>query len=98
MKALAVTSCVLVAVLIALWSPAGIIANAVSILVASLLGFHFAAWLSHEHKVAWQILDYALELITVVSLVAANSSISEAACPAPPRCRRAVPTRRAFSR
>jgi hypothetical protein len=69
----------LVCLTIAAWSPAGIIANAVLILVVSLAGFHAAVWFSHERKLAWQMLDYALELITVVALIAALAGIQQSA-------------------
>jgi hypothetical protein len=62
---------------IAVWSPAGIIANAVSVLVLSLVGFHAAVWFSYERKVVWQVLDYALESVTVVSLMAALAGIQQ---------------------
>lgn len=51
---------VLLSTAIAAWSSAGIIANAIIILVVSLVGFHGAAWFSYERKLTWQALDYAL--------------------------------------
>lgn len=64
---------------IAAWSPFGVIGNAIVILIVSLLGFHGAVWFSYERKMAWQALDYALELITVVSLIAALAGIQQSA-------------------
>ena len=65
--------------LVAAWSHAGILVNAICILVVSLLGFHCAAWLSYERSLTWQSLDYGLELITVVSLIAALAGIHQSA-------------------
>jgi hypothetical protein len=68
-----------VCALAAALSPAGILANAICVLVVALLGFHVAAWLSYERNLVWQIVDYALELITVVSLIAALGGIQQSA-------------------
>jgi hypothetical protein len=68
-----------VCVAIAVWSPAGVVANAVLVLLISLVGFHAVAGLSYEHKLAWQGLDYALEAITVISLVGAMAGIQQSA-------------------
>jgi hypothetical protein len=48
-------------------------------LVISLAELHAAAWWSHERKLPWQILDYALDLVTLVSLVAALAGIQQSA-------------------
>jgi hypothetical protein len=64
---------------VAVWSPAGGVANAVLVLLISLVGFHAVARLSYEHKLAWEGLDYALEAITVISLVAAVAGIQQSA-------------------
>ena len=69
----------LVCASVAAWSPAGILVNASCILVVSLLGFLGVACLSYERKLAWQLLDYTLELITVVSLIAALAGIQQSA-------------------
>ena len=69
----------LVCASVALWSRSSITANAVIILFVSLVGFHAVGWLSYERKLAWQTLDYALELITVISLIAVIAGIQQSA-------------------
>lgn len=76
--ALAVSATTLAgAAAIATWSPANIIANAVWVLILSLAGFHAAVWLSYERKIVWQALDYALESVTAISLIAALAGIQQ---------------------
>lgn len=70
---------VLICASIATWSHGGIVANSTAILFVSLVGFHATAWLSYERKLAWQSLDYALELITITSLIAVVAGIQQSA-------------------
>lgn len=78
--ALTLTALTVVAsVLIVVWSPLSIIATAVCVLFVSLLGFHGAVWLSYERIVIWHVLDYALESITLVSLIVALAGIQQSA-------------------
>src|SRR5262245_7265843 len=75
----AVLTTVVVCLSVALWSPAGVVTNALILLVVSLCGFHVAAWYAFDRKRAWQCLDYALELVTVTSLFAAVAGIQQSA-------------------
>jgi hypothetical protein len=56
---------------------AGLILNAIVIFATSLCGFHGVAWLTYRHKRIWNTLDYALELVTITTLVAALAGIQE---------------------
>ena len=69
----------LICVAVAAWSPAAMVVNAVIILLISLAGLHVAAWTSHERKLPWQILDYALDLVTLVALIAALAGVQQSA-------------------
>jgi len=64
---------------VSLWSKAGVIPNAIVILITAVAGFHVVAWFTHARKRSWQILDYALELITVTSIFAALAGVQQSA-------------------
>lgn len=70
---------VLLCAFVAIWSGGHIVAKAAAILLVSLVGFHIAAWFSFDRKQAWLALDYAMEIITIISLMAVVAGIQQSA-------------------
>jgi hypothetical protein len=63
---------------IATRSTAAVIPNALVVFAVSVVGFHAVAALTYRRKRLWNALDYTMELVTIVTLLAALAGIQEA--------------------